>query len=109
MTVNEYVALIIMRSDSDLECCCTENTLRDIIEKEFTDENGSVKTEVLEVVVKKVQRSPKKEAEEATGTVINLTPEQLEYFNDHRMPNESLSDAINRIVTAYYTEKRLTE
>lgn len=64
MTVNEYVALVIMRSDSDLDYCCTENSLRDIIEKEFTDELGSVKTEVLEVIVKKVQRSPKKEDED---------------------------------------------
>lgn len=41
---------------------------------------------------------------ETTGTVISLTPEQLEYFNSKRRPEESLSDTIDRIVAELFEE-----
>lgn len=38
-------------------------------------------------------------------TVISLTTEQLEYFNSKKMPEESLPDAIDRLVADFFLDK----
>lgn len=53
--MDEYVALVIMKSSARMDDASNELALRDIIEKEFTDPVcRSVITEVSEVIIRKV-------------------------------------------------------